>query len=195
MSSPARVNGAPSTKAAFLIPAPCHSPGLCLLLGAAGGQDTSIKDRAELLIKLFVSYSSWAGSTEVQFACGQIRISHPHVGEEGGMACRLQKGLRDGKSALGRAIHSLECTVRVLVTRTVVDAVRGADRLRLVSSWAQRVGMFLCQQGGMAAGPCGVHPRRGRETIAGLGQLTSIKPWNSLYLVHALPMAFSGQLQ
>ena len=86
------------------------------------------------------------------------------------LACRLQKGLRDGKSALGRAIHSLECTVRVLVTRTVVDAVRGADRLRLVSSWAQRVGMFLCQQGGMAAGPCGVHPRRGRETIAGLGQ-------------------------
>ena len=85
------------------------------------------------------------------------------------LACRLQKRLRDGKSALGRAIHSLECTVRVLVMRTVVDAVRGADRLRLVSSWAQRVAVFLCQQGGMAAGPCGVHPRRGRETIAGLG--------------------------
>ena len=71
-------------KAAFLIPAPRHSLGLCLLLGAAGDQDTSIQDRAELLIKLFVSYSSWAGSTEVQFACGQIPISHPHAGEEEG---------------------------------------------------------------------------------------------------------------
>lgn len=51
----------------------------------------------------------------------------------------------------------------------VADAVRGADRPRLVSSWAQRVGASLCQQGGLAAGPRGVRPRRGRETVAGLG--------------------------
>lgn len=81
----------------------------------------------------------------------------------------LQKGLRDGKSALVRAIHSLECMVQVLVTSTVVDAVRGAYGLRLVSSWAQRAGVSLCQQGGMAAGPCGVRPGRGRETVTGLG--------------------------
>ena len=78
-------DGASSRKAALLIPAACQSPGLCLLLGAAGGEVTSIKERAELLIKLFVSYSFWAGSTQVQFACGQTPISHPCVGEEGGL--------------------------------------------------------------------------------------------------------------
>lgn len=51
----------------------------------------------------------------------------------------------------------------------VADAVRGVDCPRLVSSWAQRVGASLCQQGGLAAGPRGVRPRRGRETVAGLG--------------------------
>lgn len=38
-------NSASSRKAAFLIPAPHHSPGLYLLLGGAGGQDTSIKGK------------------------------------------------------------------------------------------------------------------------------------------------------
>lgn len=54
---------------------------------------------------------------------------------------------------------------------TVVDAVRGGIRgLRLVSSWAQRAGARpLCQQGGMAAGPCGVRPLGGAETVTGLG--------------------------
>lgn len=51
----------------------------------------------------------------------------------------------------------------------MADTVHGADRSRLASSWAQRVGASLCQQDGLAAGPCGVRPRRGRETIAGLG--------------------------
>ena len=50
-------DGASSRKAALLIPAACQSPGSGLLLGAAGGEVTSIKERAELLIKLFVSYS------------------------------------------------------------------------------------------------------------------------------------------
>lgn len=93
-------NSASSRKAAFLIPAPHHSPGLYLLLGGAGGQDTSIKERAELLIKLFASCSSWAGSTEFQFACGQVPISHPHVGEEGG---------RKEGNAGGVCLHFTNC--------------------------------------------------------------------------------------
>lgn len=124
-----------------------EKPGCCPL----DGREVSRWPRSELVHRCQASRNTLPGYRGIR------------------LACKLQKGLRDGKSALVRAIHSLECMVQVLVMSTVVDAVRGAYGLRLVSSWAQRAGASLCQQGGMAAGPCGVRPGRGRETVTGLG--------------------------
>ena len=54
-------------------------------MGLLGGQDESIKEMAELLIKGAVCpCSSRARSMEVQFACGQTPVPHLPVGEEGG---------------------------------------------------------------------------------------------------------------